>query len=470
MQAEKGSPEYWLGKLYSAWSKRQPELNKLKDYYDGDHPLPFATGEWRKEFSRMMASVSDNWMALVVDAVEERLHVEGFRIGEDPQSDDDAWKIWQENHLDSDSELVHSASLWAGSAAAMVWPSDESVEISVEDPMQIVVAYEPGSRRRRRAALKIWRDEWTDEQFANVYLSDGIYKFKSTSKQTSGLELATKITWVRRDEDVENPFGVVPIVELINRPQLTGGGRSEIIDVLSAQDQINKLVCDMMIASEFGAFRQRWATGIEIPTDDEGKEIEVFEAAIDRMWHVPDVDAKFGEFEQTDLKIYVAAIENRIQSLASRTRTPPHYLLGQSGSFPSGESLAATETGLIAKVRSKQRHFGESWEEVIRLSFQMMGDERGEVMTSETIWADPESRSESEHVDAVMKRKALGVPPQQLWEDLGYTQTQIKRFRQMLAEIAVTQAIAQPASPQVSTDFQDVEEDDLTIEEPSEEE
>ena len=52
-----------------------------------------------------------------------------------------------------------------------------------------------------------------------------------------------------------------------------------------------------------------------------------------------------------------------IQHVAAQTRTPPHYLLGAMGSFPSGESLKATETGLVAKVRRKMLSFGEGWEE-----------------------------------------------------------------------------------------------------------
>jgi hypothetical protein len=58
-----------------------------------------------------------------------------------------------------------------------------------------------------------------------------------------------------------------------------------------------------------------------------------------------------------------------IQHVAAQTRTPPHYLLGQSGAFPSGESLKATETGLVAKVKRKQTTFGETWEEAMRLAF-----------------------------------------------------------------------------------------------------
>lgn len=443
------SPEWWLVNLYKRLIARAPQVKTLENFYDGIHPLSFVTAEYREEFSTMLRGVSDNWMALVVDAVEERLHVEGFRMTDEPAGDEDAWRMWQENCLDADSEMLHSTALQCGSAYALVWyGDDDQAEVTVEHPGQVYVAYEAGSQRKRAAALKTWIDEWTGDVRANVYLPDGIYKYKSARKVTideystrSGRDRALDVLsamWSPLDGDdarIDNPLGVVPIVEFRNRPRMLGEGRSEFSDVISVQNQINKLVCDMMVAAEFSAFKQRWATGVEVPRDPmTGKELDGFAAAIDRLWSTEDPNAKFGEFGETSLSNYVAAIENRVQSLASRTRTPPHYLLGSSGSFPSGESLKATETGLIAKVRSRQRHFGESWEEVMRLSFAITDDPRKDARLAETIWSDPESRSEAEHTDSLLKKMSLGVPLHQLWEDAGYSQQQIGRFQDMLLD------------------------------------
>jgi hypothetical protein len=128
-----------------------------------------------------------------------------------------------------------------------------------------------------------------------------------------------------------------------------------------------------------------------------------------------------------------------VQHVASQTRTPPHYFYLR-GQFPSGESIKSAETGLVAKAKRKMRHFGEGWEEVIRLAFSVMNDDRADIVDAETIWGDPESRSESEHIDAVVKKLALGVPQQQLWEDADYTPQQIDRFHAMLREQALSQA------------------------------
>jgi hypothetical protein len=157
---------------------------------------------------------------------------------------------------------------------------------------------------------------------------------------------------------------------------------------------------------------------------------------------------KFGEFNQTDLAPYVKSVEMMVQHIASQTRTPPHYFY-LSGQFPSGESIKSAETGLVAKARRKMRHLSEAWEEVMRLAFSVEDDERAEFSEAETIWADPESRTEGEHTDATLKKKALGVPLQQLWVDLGYSPQEIARFKEMHEEMAAwtVQPALPPAAP-----------------------
>jgi len=74
------SPEWYLVHLYRRLIARSASVQRFENYYDGNHELSFSSQEYRKEFSKMLRGVSDNWMALVVDAVEERMHVEGFRM------------------------------------------------------------------------------------------------------------------------------------------------------------------------------------------------------------------------------------------------------------------------------------------------------------------------------------------------------------------------------------------------------
>ncbi|MEI6404128.1 MAG: phage portal protein, partial [Actinomycetota bacterium] len=305
-------------------------------------------------------------------------------------------------------------------------------------PLHVIVELDPENRSRRLAAAKAWRDEELG-QVCTVYLPDGIYKFRRGRRG-----------WEPRVVDgeewpVPNRWGVVPVVPILNRPGLLEPSVSEIENILSKQDMINKLLADMVVAAEYGAFRQRWATGVEIPddSDGDGQPSDEFIAAVNRLWSVTAPDAKFGEFGQTDLDPYVKAIVMLVQHIASQTATPPHYLLN-TGVLPSGESLRAAEAPLVAKAKRRQRGFGASWAEVMRLALLMNGRELPAGETITTVWADPESRTESEHVDAVMKMKSLDVPTQQLWELLGFSPQQIERFKLMRVDDALSQLLAAP--------------------------
>lgn len=427
---------------------RQAGLERYSHYYEGEQRLVFASDKWRRAFGGLFTEFRDNWCALVVDAVEERLNVTGFRFG-DEAGDEDAWHIWQANGLDADSQLAHTESLINGVSFALVWYGEDGIpEISIEAPEQMIVDYQPGSRRVRRSALKKWADG--DDVFCTLYMRDFLWKFQAKTASTLS-PVATG--WQRREEPGEawplpNPLGVVPVIPFVNRPRLlprhVTEGDSEIGDVIPLQDAVNKVLLDMLVASEFGAFRQRWTTGLDIPTDPETNlPIEPFKPAVDRLWISENPETKFGEFGQTDLLPYTRAAELFVQHIASQTRTPPHYFY-LSGQFPSGESIKSAETGLVAKARRKMRHFGESWESIMRLAFRIMDDERSHFIAAETIWGDPESRTEGQHVDALLKLKSLGVPEPQLWEDAGFSPQQIARFATMRAEQAYYDALAQP--------------------------
>ncbi len=443
------TPEEWLTALGKRLDQRYWTLKKYDDYYRGDHRLQFASTKFREAFGSLFSEFADNFCELVVDSVEERLNVEGFRMGTDTQADKDAWAIWQRNNLDAESQIAHTEALVKRESSVLVWRGDDGQPvITVEDPLEMVVAYSASNRRQRTAAMKRWVGE-DGLLNATLYLPDGIYKFVSRQKH-EWFSSATwtehvKIEWERREVDGEswplaNPLNIVPVVPLVNRPRLIGAGESEIASIIPLQDAVNKLVSDLLLASEFGAFRQKWASNVELEIDQvTGQPKEPYKVAVDRLWIAPppangDAETKFGEFSQTDLAPYVKAIDTIVQHMASITRTPQHYFIQNSGGQPpSGESIKSAETGLVSKARRKMRHFGESWEEVIRLGFAVMEDPRANVTSAETIWRDPESRTEAEHVDALVKMGSLGVPREALWERWGATPQEIARWKGMQA-------------------------------------
>jgi len=87
-----GTPLALLDSMEQKLNNRQVTLQRLSDYYDGRHRLAFTSEKFREAFGGMFSAFADNWCPLVVDAVEERLNVQGFRHGIDPKADKDAWR------------------------------------------------------------------------------------------------------------------------------------------------------------------------------------------------------------------------------------------------------------------------------------------------------------------------------------------------------------------------------------------
>lgn len=456
-------PDEWRDELVGRLDARAPAIARFEAYYEGEHALAFTTTKFREAFGNLFAAFADNWMSVVVDAAVERLEVQGYRFGgPEEAADDDAWRVHQVNNLDAELATGFETAVATGYGYLLTSPNPDDPDtprITVEHPLEVIVASAPGNRRRREAALKKWtEDDGTTN--ATLYLPDAVHKWKTdrpartvwTDRRSVFQTMDERgvwtplpaegatAKWIPRDDDTdedgfadENPLGEVPVVPLLNRPKLNGTGRSDLLSAIPIQDAVNKLIADMLVASEFSAFRQRWASGIEVPIDPTtGNPVrKVFDAAVDRIFATGNEDARFGDFASTDLGNFVKAVEMLVQHLAAQTRTPPHYLLGQSGAFPSGESLKSTETGLVARVRRKHISFGESLEEAQRLGFKLRGDERAEVRSSETIWRDPESRTEGELVDGLLKLKTIDVPIEALWERLGASPQQIKRWKVM---------------------------------------
>ncbi|WP_275411667.1 phage portal protein [Sphaerisporangium siamense] len=426
----------WIGWLEAKLSMQRAEVRKYATYYDSENKiLNYAQQKFTEIFGDLFVGWRDNFCPLIVDSVSERLRVQGFRMGPDEPADKDATDIWQFNKLDAESNAAHIDALMGGASFVTVWGDEDDQPLMVpESAEDVVVQYEPGSRRKRAAALKQYVDDWGIEH-ATLWTPTRVF---TTDRPFTGTDSERR--W-SEPQETSNPLKQVPVIPLLNRTRLKITPFSELAAIIPVQDAINKVAADALVASEFAAFPQRILSGVEpLPenpsTDDiEAARQEAIRAYIDRILTLDNPDAKWGQFEAADLKNYVVLIDMLVQHMASQSRVPFHYFLLNGGQAPSGESITAAEAGLVAKARERMLHFGESWEEAMRLAFLVKGDtSRAKAYSAEVIWDDPEYRSKAQLADALLKMKELGVPEKQLQEEYGYTPTQILRFDAMREE------------------------------------
>jgi hypothetical protein len=421
-----------LKRLYDRLLRQRECFEFYDAYYRGAPPkIPWLPEQARDEFTRLLSLTKANYMGLVVDSMVERMQVEGFRVGDSMEADKPTWQIWQANNLDSLSDQVLLESAIGGSSYLLVAPGD-AVQVFAEHPTQAVVEYEPGSRRVRAAGLKVWQDDWTSKTMATLYLPTQVYKFQAP-KPVQGQ--VTKPRWEPRQVRGErwpapNPLGAVPLVEISNNPRLLTGGVSEIADVTDVQDRIHKTLADRLMTQDFGAFPQKWAIGY--PDEDAQGNKNRVDIGRNRMVTSDAAETEFGQWDAAPLDPYSMAKREDVKDIASRTRTPAQYLLGEMSNV-NGETLKASESGLVSKVRQRQRTSGEGIEDAMRLARQA-ANLGGADESMETIWRNPEFRTEGELVDALTKMSTLGVPEEALWERWGATQVEIGRWKTMRAE------------------------------------
>ncbi|MGW2260282.1 phage portal protein [Streptomyces sp. NPDC001780] len=427
---------------------RSGDITQHNAYYRGDHPLKFASTEFAKFHGGRYAEFSDNWVQVVADSPVERMTVTGFQASGEISADQELWKVWQVNGLDADSQLGFLGSVTNARSFVLVWgdPADPDMPVvTFEDASQCVIAYEPGSRRLRRAALKRWQDGGQD--FATLYLPDEVWKFTrphlpmgdSKSPQMADVDEELK-RWRPRELLEEpnpqpNPMGVVPMVELPNKPLLAADPISDVRGVIAMQDAINLLWAQLFTASDYASFPQRVIMGAERPVipklNEKGEvvgsiPVDIEKFAVDRVMMFNGKDVRIGEWQAANLTMYTGLIEVAVGHLAAQTRTPQHYLIGKMANLAEGALLAA-ETGLVKRVEEKQIWSGQGLREMARLIALAKGqDAKADALRSgRVLWADAESRSHAQMADALLKLKQLGFPFEWLALRYGLTPTEV---------------------------------------------
>lgn len=478
----KASPDWWVAHLSRRLDQRMglaPAHTGLRlispeqweSYYRGEMNLALTSDKWRDEFAVRFPSYSANLMATVVDKHRERLAVQGIRYADNPDADRDAWDWWQRNHMDAESPKLYREALVKGVGYVLVWPNAAGEpEISIESASEMIVDTVAGRAWQRRAALKRWIDHDDGKAHAELYLPNGVYKYVS---QQSSHEFSAPVWWsiiswtketIRGEAwPLSNPVGVVPVVPFVNRPNALGHGESAIKPVASIQDAVNMYRVNAFVAAEFASFKQRWAIGLDVPVDPvTGNPVEPFRTAVDRLWVVgpPDPNAypdptkappvQFGEFEAADLAPFYASIEGEIRLMGTISRIPYTQLSPQAGQPPSGDSIRASESGLVAMITDTEMTFGEAHEEVFRLNFAFRDDSRSKDLSGEVLWREAATQSEAARMDALVKMLSLGVPEEAIWERIpDVTPQVIRRWRRMKAQQDLARALAAPPVPAV---------------------
>lgn len=437
-------PDALFQQLIGAHDSRLSVLRQLDAYYEGNQALSYMHPELIQALEGQVRQVVINWPQMVVDAVEERLDIEGFRRPDKASGDRDIWDVWQANDMDAGSQRAHVDALALGRSYVTVGspdnPDDPPV-ITDESALDMFAVSDPRTRKVT-AAIRRWNSDAIDQPVASanqgtLYLPDRTIQY---AKDTGG-------SWTAGTVD-EHGLGRVPVVPILNRARRKQpAGVSELMLVISLSDAACKIATDMMVGANFHALPRYYATGVSQSdfVDEVGNPISVWKTVTGRIFATEQDNAKIGQLDASDLANFHNTLRALAQLVASLCGLPPHYLGFATDNPASAEGIKSSEARLVKRCERKQGQFDVGWEEVVRIAMRILtGRWDPDLNRMETSWRDPSTPTVAQTADATVKLYQAGLIPLPFARrKLRYNDAEISQMEAMDAAAAAGQATPQ---------------------------
>jgi len=411
------------------------QLDVVRRYWKGRQRAPMVLDDASPQAVKAMARIARvNVCPIVVDSLAQSLFVDGFRLTTDNEQVS-VWQAWQANKMDARQTGLHRAAHAYGASYAIVMPGDPVPVIRCASPRSLTAIYGEDPDWPMWALERLGGGLWKlyDEQ-AVYYVAE---------EQRKGPDNTVDTAWVFVSSEAHDA-GVVPVIRYLDEDDLDADDevssagaimgweeaptRGQISPLMAIQDQIDLTTFGLLVAQHYSAFRQRYVLGW-LPES----EAEKFKATASSIWAFENEGGggdglSVGEFGQTNLDGYIKSRESSLKHAATLSQTPVHELLGDLVNL-SAEALAAAESGHDRKVGERKTLLGESHEQTLRLTGQLMKQDVPQ--DAEVIWRDVSARTFAATVDGLGKLATmLNVPYPELWQLIpGVTQQDVERWK-----------------------------------------
>lgn len=420
----------------------QLEIDVLHAYYKGAQRLEHLGLAVPPELRRFIVIL--NFPRVAVNAVRDRLKVNGFRLAGSSKTDAEMWRVWQANNMDLKSRLGFVEALVARRSYLVVGTNPRDPEtplMTVESPRTMTAVHDPVTGQVVAALRK--------------YANRGVARVG----ERATLMLPDATVWLYRGPDTagweelgrdEHMLGAPPVEVLVNRPLLGDWfGESEMSDVIPLTDAAARALTNLQILQETMATPQRYVIGAR-PTDfvdpQSGQQLTEWETYFGSVWALMNEEASAGQFTAADLSNFTGVVEHYAKDASVVSGVPARYFGVNPANPPTEGSVIADEDRLIMNVRDKMTTFEETLERGMRLVRRFVdGAWDPELQSLETKWANPETPTQSQTADAITKLTAATVngtpvlPLRMAREWLGWSEGDISRAEAMDA--------AAPADP-----------------------
>jgi hypothetical protein len=408
--------------LYPGWDSDRQRLARIDAWYRWEQeeiPLPRKA---TPELKRLGLLSRVPWLTLVVTSTAQAMYVDGFRSeldrgdtsATDAQKASPPWKTWLANAMDRRQIPLHRAALGYGWAFEKILPGEDPV---TGRSMSVIRGVSP------RKMFALWEDpaedDWPQYTMQVIEATKNGKMLVRVLDDTAEHELridtgGTDVEYL--EQKGVHDAGVCPVVRFANMLDLEGRSPGEVEPYIPLAARINKTGYDRLLTQHFSSWKVRYVAGMAEPDDEEIANRKKLQLRQDDMLVAEDPDTKFGTLDGSDLAPFIAAYRNDVETLAAVSQTPTHELTGQMANL-SAEALAAARASLNQKVTERQKSFGASHAQALRLAVALEGDESyASDPTGRVTWQDMEIRSMSQAADALGKMaEMLHVPPTALW-------------------------------------------------------
>lgn len=399
---------------------------------------------------------------LYIHALAERLIVEGFRIGDAGDTDEELWSWFKANGLDNQAWLAFiEAMVYGRSYITIAAPGEEDEDdplavpdvpiIRVESPKSVYAHIDPRTRRVQWA-VRVVKDEEGEAVAATLYTPDKTEFF--TGDNGDFVSSGT----------VNHGLGVVPVVPMIRANSVADlYGESMITtEIRSVTDAMSRLLMNMQMTSELMAAPQRILFGTTV---DElgGPDQNGLELYTSSYIAVEDPQGRAIQLPAAELRNYTEGLTFLLKTAAAYTGLPPQYLSYSDDNPASAEAIKASESRLVRTCESLAAQFGSAWEQAMRIALLVMGNQLTvDHFRMETVWRDPSTPTFQAKADAVTKMYANGtgvIPLEQARIDMGYSPEQRRQMEEWDLKApagALSTLYAPPGSPPEDPNAQEV--------------
>lgn len=393
------------------------------------------------------------WPATAVEALENRIDLDGFVIPGASTLDLGIDRIVDDNKLMLESVQAHTSALKYGPAFVAVMAGDEGEPDVLMRTLSATstTGLWDANRRRLAAVLSVTDSDGMGLKEFILYLPDVVVT-------------AARDGSVWSVERVPHSLGRCPVALLPFKPSPESPfGRSRITQgVMTTTDRAVRTLLRMEVSAEFYSAPQRYILGADASAfqDAAGNTLPGWAALVSSMLAIGrDEDSgelpTVGQFPQLTMQPHMDMVRSDAAVFAGMTKIPVN-MLGIIHDNPASD--AAMHTAYLALNKEAERAhipFGYGWVDAMRMAVEIRdGRAAADALVGlRAKWRNPATPTKGEASKAVVEQVQAGILPpdsEVTLEQLGYDDVTIQRIvadRRRAAAGARIQSLVSVAPP-----------------------